>query len=143
MKSLRCLSAVAAAAVLAFAISGCAGGSGPAGTGAGREAKGDMSATPTALLTAAPASNARTVAITFKGGKVTPVALRVELKLNQPLVLRIHADAAGQLHVHSTPQHSIDFGVGDSAVTLSFTQPGVIDIEDHALGTLIAQVEVS
>jgi hypothetical protein len=151
MKSPFRVLAVAACAVLALTISACGSSTGSAGSagsasgcasaapGSGRDSKGDMSATPGQ---AAP-SSAQTLKIVFAGCKVSPVAQRIELGLNKSLVLEIHADKVGQLHVHSTPQHSIDFPTGDSTVTLSFSTPGIIDIEDHALGSLIAQVEVS
>jgi hypothetical protein len=129
-------------AVLALSLTACSGSDKNA-TDASREAPGDLSATPSAQVTGTPASDAKVVEITFTGKSVSPKAERVKIALKQPVVLQIKATVAGQLHIHSTPQHTIDFPRGDSEITVSFDDPGVIDMEDHALGTLIAQFEVS
>jgi hypothetical protein len=140
MKSSSRIVFASVVAVLAFALTAC-GGADKNAANAQRDAPGDLSATPSAQVTSTPASDAVVVKVTLDGSKITPT--KEQLSLNQPIVLQIHAKAAGQLHIHSTPQHSIDFPAGDSEITISFDKPGAIDMEDHALGTLITQFEVS
>jgi hypothetical protein len=87
-------------------------------------------------------SGATVVKIQISGNTVTPAGTRVPVTKNAPVVLEIQSDKAGELHVHSSPEQHIEFPKGASALTLKFAQPGVIDVEDHALDKLIVQLEV-
>ena len=80
--------------------------------------------------------------ITIKGGKVTPHGDRVKVKVDKPITLHIDADSAGEIHVHSTPEQHIDFEKGTSTKKLTIKQPGIVDVEDHALDKVIVQLEV-
>jgi hypothetical protein len=84
-----------------------------------------------------------TVDITIKGGKVTPNGERVKAELGAPVTLRIDADTSGEIHVHSTPEQEIAFEKGTSTHRLTIEQPGIIDVEDHALEQVIVQLQVS
>ena len=84
-----------------------------------------------------------TVDITIKDGKVTPSGDRVKAKVGEPVTLRIDADTAGEIHVHSTPEQEIEFEKGTSTKKLTIDQPGIVDVEDHALEQVIVQLEVS
>ena len=83
------------------------------------------------------------VHITIKNGKVTPHGDRVKAKLGQPVTLNIDADTSGEIHVHSTPEQDIKFEKGTSTKKLTIDQPGIVDVEDHALDQVIVQLEVS
>ncbi|HEX4189523.1 MAG TPA: hypothetical protein VHZ06_00900 [Marmoricola sp.] len=133
------LGAAAAAAVLTLALSACSS----AGTGAaGSRGEPGVTATPSAQVTSTPAANAKIIKVKFTGSKVSPDGVPVQVTQGQPIVLQISSPKSGQLHVHSSPQEHINFPSGDSEITLDFKQPGVIDIEDHALNQLIVQLEV-
>jgi len=84
-----------------------------------------------------------TVHITIKGGTVTPHGDRVKAKVGQPVTLHIDADTAGEIHVHSSPEQEIRFDKGTSTKKLTIDQPGIVDVEDHALEQVIVQLEVS
>lgn len=86
---------------------------------------------------------ARTIQVTFKGDSVTPNGDRVKVKLGIPVVLRIDADKAGEIHVHSTPEQEIKFDKGTSTKKLTIDQPGIVDVEDHTLDQVIVQLQVS
>jgi hypothetical protein len=86
---------------------------------------------------------ATTIDITIKGDSITPTGSSVKVKKGQPVRLHIVADRAGELHVHSSPEQHLEFDAGTSDKTLTIDQPGVVDIEDHALDKLIVQLEVS
>ena len=45
---------------------------------------------------------------------MTPAGDRVEAKAGEPITFEIDADAPGELHVHSTPEHEIEFEPGTS-----------------------------
>jgi hypothetical protein len=81
--------------------------------------------------------------ITIKDGTVTPNGERVKAAVGEPVTLHIEADAAGQIHVHSTPEQEIDFPRGTSTKRLTIDKPGIVDVEDHALDQVIVQLEVS
>ena len=84
-----------------------------------------------------------TVDITIKDGKVTPNGERVKVGLGETVTLRIDADTAGEIHVHSTPEQKLEFAKGTSTKTLTIEQPGIVDVEEHALEQVIVQLQVS
>ena len=84
-----------------------------------------------------------TIDITVKNGKVTPHGDRVKAKVRQPVTLNIDADTSGEIHVHSSPEQEIEFDKGTSTKELTIDQPGIVDVEDHALEQVIVQLEVS
>lgn len=84
-----------------------------------------------------------TIDITIKGDQVTPDGVEVKVEAGKPIKLHITADRAGELHVHSSPEQHIEFGKGTTDKTLTIKQPGVVDVEDHALDKLIVQLQVS
>ena len=92
---------------------------------------------------ASPSASGTTVDITIKGGKVTPNGERVKAEIGAPVTLKIDADTAGEIHVHSTPEQEIEFEKGTSTHRLTIDQPGIVDVEDHALEQVIVQLEVS
>ena len=86
---------------------------------------------------------ATTIDITIKGGKVTPSGERVQVGLGKPITLKIDADTSGEIHVHSSPEQEIPFDQGSSTKKLTIQQPGIVDVEDHALNQVIVQLQVS
>ena len=117
-------SKVAAASALAVAgltMTGCGGADASAETGAGPV----------------------TVEITFKDGTVTPSGKTVEVGTWQPVELRISADEAGEIHVHSSPEQELAYETGDSTRTITIDTPGTVDVESHDLDQVIVQLHVS
>jgi hypothetical protein len=88
-------------------------------------------------------SGSTTIDITIKGDTVKPSGSKVKVKAGKPVNLHIVADKAGELHVHSSPEQHIEFKAGTTDKTLTIDQPGIIDVEDHALDKLIVQLQVS
>jgi hypothetical protein len=83
------------------------------------------------------------VHIKIRGNSVTPNGTRIQVKVGQPVILKIDADQGGEIHVHSTPEQHIAFPQGKSTRKLKIKTPGIIDVEDHALNKVIIQLEVS
>jgi hypothetical protein len=81
--------------------------------------------------------------ITLKGGRTSPNGDRVKVQVGKPVTLRIDADSAGEIHVHSTPEQEIEFPKGTSTRRLTISKPGIVDVEDHALDQVIVQLEAS
>ena len=134
----RRLLVAALTVAVTLALAGCGSDSGDPKEEAGDE----LTATPTAQLTAAPGADAKVIGVTITADAVSPDGVRIEVRRNQPVVLEIDAVAAGELHVHSTPEKHIEFPAGKSQVKLTLDQPGVVDVEDHGLDKLIVQLEV-
>lgn len=86
--------------------------------------------------------DAVTVRITLAGDTITPTGTRVRVAPGAPVRLLIDSDRADDLHVHSTPEHQVEFPAGLSEAILSFDRPGIIDVEHHDLDALVVQLEV-
>ena len=85
----------------------------------------------------------KVIEVTFSGGKVTPIAEQVNVTVGQTVVLDITADVAGEIHVHSSPEQEVQYGVGHTQVPLNaFKLPGTIDVESHALDKTILILQV-
>jgi Flp pilus assembly protein TadD len=131
---------VAVIAATALGLSGCA-----SADDTEPEDGATTSATPTesgSSSSTEPTPAGVVVEITFDGDSVTPNGERVDAKVGEPVTLEIDADAAGELHVHSTPEQEIAYDAGTSTHKVTFDQPGVVDIESHDLEKIVVQVEV-
>ena len=137
LATLRTRLAPAAAVLAALALTAACGSSSK--SPGGDEAGHDITAQPTPS-TASPTGTV--VRIKIAGDSVDPAGSRVQVKKGDPVTLLIDADKAGELHVHSSPEQHIEFPAGSSAATLTIDQPGVVEVEDHALDKLIVQLEV-
>ncbi len=83
-----------------------------------------------------------TIDITFSGDSVKPDGVRKKVEAGKPVTLRIKADRAGELHVHSSPEQEIGYPAGTSRQKLTIEQPGLVDVESHDLHKLVVQLEV-
>ena len=137
----RALVVTAAAVVV---LSGC-GGSGEGGTAVPSTTPGNPeAATASAAETSQEAQPAPLVIdITIEGGEVTPTNVARDAGVGQPIELRVDSDSADELHVHSTPEHTFDVGVGPGQ-TYRFTvdMPGRVDVELHELHKTVATIQV-
>lgn len=82
------------------------------------------------------------VEVTVKDGTVSPNGDRVKAGLGQPITFRIDADAPGELHVHSTPDRSIEFEAGQSEDTFTLDKPGVVEVELHEPPVVVVQLQI-
>jgi hypothetical protein len=80
--------------------------------------------------------------VTVEGDTVDPAGATVKVEAGKPVTLHITADAAGEIHVHSSPEQEIEYEAGTSDKTITIKQPGVVDVESHTLDKLIVQLEV-
>lgn len=130
------LFAVATAALL---LAGCGTGE----SGDTPPASGSQTVDPSAMTDAQAPPEQLVIDVTIKGGKVTPTNDQLQADVNEPIVIRVDSDAADELHVHSTPEHNFDVGVGP-AQSFQFTVrvPGRVDVELHELHTTIATIQV-
>jgi hypothetical protein len=81
--------------------------------------------------------------VTIKGDSVTPNGERVDVAVGQEVLLKVTADAPGEIHVHSTPEQELEYQSGTQDLTIeAMDQPGTVDVESHALEKVIVQLEV-
>lgn len=94
--------------------------------------------------TTQPAAEGDSVAVTVtrEDGQLTPNGERVELGVDQTLVLTVTADEAGDLHVHSTPEQEIAYEEGTSEHEITIDRPGVVEVESHEPDVVVLQLEV-
>lgn len=130
-----------APAILTLLLAGCGSSSTPSAPTTSGEPT--LSATPTPQATEPPKPETKVIDVTLDGTSVKPSGTRVEVAIGQPVILRINAANAGELHVHSSPGQEIGYPAGMSEVTLKLDRPGIVDVEDHELGALIVQLQVS
>jgi hypothetical protein len=129
MRTKLAIPAVLVAATLA--VGGCSTDSGPDTSGSG------------GTSSSSPSGSGTTIDITIKNGTVTPDGDRVKAGVGDPVTLKIDADTAGEIHVHSSPEQEIEFPQGTSTKKLTIDQPGIVDVEDHKLDQVIVQLQVS
>ena len=85
----------------------------------------------------------KTIDVTISGGSVTPNGDRVEVSVGQPIELVVKADTAGEIHVHSDPEHELEYDAGTTTLTpFTIDKPGIVEVESHALEKTIVQLEV-
>lgn len=128
------------AAAAALLIAGCGGNkSEDAGTGS----SGAAAPAPTSLTDDQAPPQRMEIDVSIKNGTVTPTNEQLSAKVKEPIVIRVGSDAADELHVHSTPEHSFPIAVGP-AQQFQFTVdvPGRVDVELHKLNKTIATIAV-
>jgi len=146
--------ALAAAVLVTLGLAGC-GDTGSAEQTAEESASSTPSATESSsapsseTATPAPGDPSATeeqadeaIAIRIHADEVRPNGKRVEVAAGEPVRLRIDADRAGELHVHSSPEQELPFRKGTSTVELTIDRPGLVDVEEHESGSVILQLEV-
>ena len=85
----------------------------------------------------------KVIKIRFADGKVTPNGERVEVEVGQPVEFVVAADEAGEIHIHSEPEHELAYGEGEEEFpAVEFDKPGVVVVESHDLEQVIVQLEV-
>jgi hypothetical protein len=80
--------------------------------------------------------------VAIDGDEVSPNSQRIELARGEPLVIEFRSDRAGELHVHSKPEQFVDFPAGSSTRELVVDVPGVVEVEEHETGIVVAQLAV-
>ena len=81
--------------------------------------------------------------VTIKDGKVTPTNEQLQSGVNEQIVIKVNSDAADELHVHSTPEHSFNVEAKPmQSFQFTASVPGKVDVELHKLNKTIATIQV-
>jgi len=84
---------------------------------------------------------AQEIEVTFQGGEA-PAVERVQAGVGEKMVLVITSDEPGELHVHSDPEQTLEYGTGTTRLPLTIDRPGVVEVERHHPEALVLQLEV-
>lgn len=90
-----------------------------------------------------PYEGAVVVDMTFEDGTASPLGERVMAEVGQQIVFRVTADEPGELHAHTTEELTLEYGVGETDLTMVVEQPGVVEVESHDLDAILVQLQVS
>lgn len=86
---------------------------------------------------------AKVVDISIRDHKVTPRGKRIEVKVGQPVTLRVTSDSEDEIHVHSDPENEYGISPGPSRdFTFRIDTPGQVAVESHHLEVTIVQLVV-
>ncbi len=84
------------------------------------------------------------IKVRFADGKVTPNGDRIEVGTGEPVQFVVAADEPGEIHIHSDPEHVLEYDEGEEEFELlEFDKPGIIEVESLELEQIIVQLEVS
>ena len=65
------------------------------------------------------------------GDRVRPNSVQVEIGVDEELRIRMESNRPVELHVHSSPEQTLEFEAGRSTKTITFERAGVVEIEEH------------
>jgi len=136
----RFLALLAAGAVL---LAGCGGGGDSENAQSSSTTPSATTISPSDMQNEQAPPDRLLIEVTIKGGEVNPTNAALDAKVNEPIVVKVNSDAADELHVHSSPEHTFKIEA-KPAQQFQFTVgvPGKVDIELHQLGTTVATVQV-
>ncbi|MFG1934914.1 hypothetical protein ACGFK1_30380 [Mycobacterium sp. NPDC048908] len=141
MTASRTLLIVAAAALI---TAGCGGSTNSDNaTGSAQPSNQPSTVNPSDMSNEQAPPSRLVVDVTIKEGKVTPTNEQLQASVKEQIVVRVNSDAADELHVHSTPEHSFNVEAKpNQSFQFSVDLPGKVDIELHKLNKTIATVQV-
>lgn len=143
--------ALAAAALAALVLTGCGtdDADGPAAAESPTEASGSPSTgsapaspTPSPTDSATDDDTDDAIEIEIEGDRIEPNGMRVKVGVGEEVRLAVESDRAASLHVHSSPEQTLEVDKGETLLTLTIERPGVVDIEEHDTGLVVVQLEV-
>ena len=88
-----------------------------------------------------PTSESGRIELTFEGEDAPPTE-RVSVEPGEEIELVIKSDEAGELHVHTDPEKTLEYAAGTTTLKLTIDEPGVVDVERHEPEALVLQLEV-
>jgi hypothetical protein len=134
--------ALAAAAVLALVLTGCAETDEPAVSSGAASSEPAAGSSDPAESDPAESEPAEAIEIEIEGDRIEPNGLRVQVGAGETVTLSVTSDRAAEFHVHSSPEQVVEVAPGESTKTLVIERPGLVDVEEHESGLVVLQLEV-
>ena len=83
------------------------------------------------------------VDVTSRAARSPPPTNSCRRASSEQIVIRVNSDAADELHVHSTPEHSFNVEAKPmQSFQFTVDVPGKVDVELHKLNKTIATIQV-
>lgn len=82
------------------------------------------------------------IEVTVEGDTITPEGERIAVPVGEPFTLTITSDRDGEMHIHSAPEVTVDFGPGETTQEITIDVPGLVEMEEHDADVLVATLEV-
>jgi len=81
--------------------------------------------------------------VDIKGGNVTPTNEQLQAAVKEQIVVRVNSDAADELRVNSTPEHTFKVEAKPmQSFQFTVDGPGKVDVALHQLNKTIATIAV-
>lgn len=124
-------------------LAGCSQSTDDPGTSATSSPTSDGTTTPPASPESTePPAAGPSLEVTIEGDQVSPNSEEVDLTRGETMTFVVTSDRAGEMHVHAKPEQYLEFDVGTSRLELVVDTPGVVEVEDHETGNVVALIEV-
>jgi hypothetical protein len=130
-------------AAAALITAGCGGSGGPDYASSSASSPQSSTVSPSDMSNEQAPPSRLVIDVTIKGGDVTPTNEQLTAGVKEQIVVRVNSDAADELHVHSTPEHSFNVEAKPmQSFQFTVDVPGKVDIELHKLNKTIATIQV-
>jgi hypothetical protein len=127
----------------ALIIAGCGGSTSSDNASGGASSSQPSTVSPSDLSNEQAPPNRLVIDVDIKGGNVTPTNAQLKAGAKEQIVIRVNSDAADELHVHSTPEHSFNVEAKPmQSFQFTVDVPGKVDVELHHLNKTIATIQV-
>jgi hypothetical protein len=127
----------------ALLTAGCGGSDGADNASAGTSSAAPSTVSPSDMSNEQAPPTRLVIDVDIKGGNVTPTNEQLQAGVKEQIIVRVNSDAADELHVHSTPEHSFNIEAKPNQ-SFQFTAevPGKVDVELHKLNKIVATIQV-
>jgi hypothetical protein len=127
----------------ALITAGCGGSTSSDNASGGASSSRPSTVSPSDLSNEQAPPNRLVIDVDIKGGNVTPTNAQLKAGAKEQIVIRVNSDAADELHVHSTPEHSFNVEAKPmQSFQFTVDVPGKVDVELHKLNKTIATIQV-
>jgi hypothetical protein len=78
------------------------------------------------------------ISITFNGEDTDPSGQKIDVSVGQRIEFDVTADAAGEIHVHSSPEQEFEYDKGSTTLSVDpVERPGQVTVESHTLDKVL------
>jgi hypothetical protein len=127
----------------ALITAGCGGSYGTENATGSASSSQPSSVSPSDMSNEQAPPNRLVIDVDIKGGDVTPTNEQLKAGVKEQIVVRVNSDAAEELHVHSTPEHSFHVEAKPmQSFQFTVDVPGTVNVELHKMNKTVATIQV-